>query len=268
MPAQAQRWKPEIDRYIKARKKGWHFNFSREEWREILDAVHDGCMLPSHFDAMHLLRGANDYLNEVASYQSPSRKRAAWRRAAGSIRRARASLVAADPLGEATKLGGLLFSHSAKFSIVQILDGWHRFAEILSRDRDHGPNPRTDFFEGILDIWFEAGGRIARSRNSPAAPQPGRLCGPTVRYLQSVLRPVMKRDAPGPEGIRKIIEWYAASMEEMLATSEEFFADTLAIRSASDREANMAGEVRAIQSISKKQKKPDRAVVRRLVRGH
>jgi hypothetical protein len=160
MPAQAQPEKYEIDTYLVAHEEGWQFNFSREEWRKILDAVHDGCSFPSHFSAMILLREINNYLNTISSYRSPSRSHAAWRRVARSLRRARASIVAADP-------------EDTFGPFLKILDKWQRSAELWSSVGGKAPNPRTALFEVILDCWFEAGGPIRRSRDAHT----GQLCG-------------------------------------------------------------------------------------------
>jgi hypothetical protein len=261
-----------------ARKKGEFFNFNQEQWQEILQAVYDGCLFPSHFDAERVLGAVNEYLETISSYKSPTNRAAIWRSAAASLRRTRESLRKADPIGWATGPHGLLCDSAnitPPLTVLDILDQWQKAAERIVRvSKDHGrfyePHPRGVLFNAILDWWFEAGGRVTRSRGKPESRNAGQLGGPTVRFLQAVLRPVMKERMPKPEGLRRIIERKAHNLEGLLRANRDLAAYGTAYRvaacnGANKKDADTAGEAarRAVQKGTYSKK----IFARRLVRG-
>jgi hypothetical protein len=101
-------------------------------------------------------------------------------------------------------------------------------------------HPRDELYEDVLDCWFDAGGRLSKSRVNPAYPNAGTLGGPTIRYLQAVLIPVMRDKAPKPEGLRKVIDKFAVRMENILLSEEEMVLRTEAIRNGNDPESAIA----------------------------
>jgi hypothetical protein len=244
---------------------------SQTQWQEILRAVHDGCEFPSHFEPEALLKAANAYLEDISSYKPPSRGRPLWRAAAVLLGKASASIRKADPHGWATVHLSSVAEVPSHFTVPDVLDKWQGVAETLAETWFEGLHPRSDFFREVLDVWFMAGGPFAFSRNSPESSSPGQLSGPTVRFLQSVLGPVMESRAPKPEGIRNIIERYAQWFELLLSKEPEYATFIRAHRSAARREAGKTESKKAAEASEtatrKKQGPMNRALARRVVRG-
>ena len=62
--------------------------------------------------------------------------------------------------------------------------------------------PRTLYFQQVLSLWTELGGKMKFSRNAIS----GEVGGPLVRFFQAVTGPVLRSDAPSSESIPDIIK--------------------------------------------------------------
>ncbi|KRR11546.1 hypothetical protein [Bradyrhizobium valentinum] len=77
------------------------------------------------------------------------------------------------------------------------------------RNRGKGRSKRLRgmLYEAILRIWTGMlGQKLARNKPDKGASRTTAPSGPTLRFLQAVLRPVMKNEMPGPWGVVDIIE--------------------------------------------------------------
>jgi hypothetical protein len=249
-----------------AQKKDLPFNYSKEQWQDILEAVEAGCAFPSHFDPEDVLYGVNKYLKEIPSYRSPSRRAEAWRHAAASLRRARDLLRKADAPGWGTVDDGPmcygLLKLPSGLTVPDILDRWQKDADRIAgvcrnSGRHDEPRPSLVLLEALLDYWSNAGGMLTRSRTSPEARTPGQISGPTVRFMQALLQPIMKKRTPKPEGLRRIIERAAIRLKE-LEQDEEFAAYSAGYRSAALAGANKEDADKAgLAAQHAKMKKPN-----------
>jgi hypothetical protein len=210
------------------------FDFTPTQWREIRSAVFDGCAQPAQFDERGLLRVANRYLEARPQYRSASARSAAWKRAARLMKQTREALAIADPWGFFEKAQPLFEDppRAPEYSVSAELERWQRFAALLADADLREWHPRIEFFREVLDYWTSAGGWLRFSRAGPTSRDPGKLGGPTVRYLRAVSDAVMGVDAPTLEGLRKILERCAAEFEGLLAAGGELAAEIEAARGA------------------------------------
>jgi hypothetical protein len=194
------------------------FDFTNAQWQAIRYAVIDGCDFPHTFEEYLLRCGANDCLQRMRSYPTPTVEKKKWKRLLKQLAQARDTLmtVARCDCGTAAYLGVILDDDgwrvhpgelkaggpSAK-NILALLDDWI----FLFADRaKHGWRPRDLYFYRALDCWEDAGGHFRFSRAKPGSQHEGRPGGPTIRYLEAVSRPLMGKGTPSAEALAKIIE--------------------------------------------------------------
>jgi hypothetical protein len=204
------------------------FDFSAVEWDAIEDAVRQGCAQPWRFSRGTLRMFLGSYFEDWPHYSAPAERASSFRRAARAIKRARQAWAAADPSGtlDDLRLHGKQFRDLPPdlSSISQLFDHLERFTRAggdpatWSRDRRH---PRVALCWDVLFCWTLAGGALKYSRGKPGSDNAGRLGGPLIRYLNAVLNPVLRDQAPTLEGLRKIIDRYGP---EILARNAEIDA--------------------------------------------
>jgi hypothetical protein len=201
-----------------ARKTKAHvFDFSQEQWRAIMAAVNDGCVQPAFFNRAMLANCINWYLEDLPSYQRPSDRAAEWRRIAKALGKVRSAIIKANPSAVIDMPVGA--TQPKVLAVEALLTECQKFAAESATFRGR-PHPSTQLYDFILDVWFDAGGRLSKSRENPLSPKAGAVGGPTVRYLQAVLTPVMRDKVPSPEGLRRIIDRIAAEWESSLPLNE------------------------------------------------
>jgi hypothetical protein len=239
------------------------FDFSRAQREAINQAVHDGCAQPGIFDFKGLLRAANRYKKEMATYRSPSARSSDWRRAAHLVEKARDAVACVDTYGLTDQF--LVLPDEANPSVMDVLSRLEQFALNMSRAVGHDRHPRACLSEEALDYWSSAGGLIRKSR----APGNGIVGGPTVRYMEAVLGSVMDDDAPGLERIRQIIDEYATHLMDMLATDRdgELAAALEAAQNGEDVHAAAMGVLRGRKKPQGGSRRANRIWARRLVKG-
>jgi hypothetical protein len=209
------------------------FNFTTTQWQEIRAAVRAGCAQPALFGEALLLSAARAYLERMPSYLAPSARAAAWRRVSRLMLQTRQALRVADPSAYIERCAPLFGEppQAPELRISEALDRWRRVAAGMAGvNCNVVPHPRGEFLDAVFDAWVEAGGRLRLSRSGPDSPEPGRLGGPTMRYLQAVAGPVLAGDTPSAEGLRKILERYASRFERMLLVDDELAAHIEAAR--------------------------------------
>jgi hypothetical protein len=196
------------------------FSFTESQWHEIREAAWDGCTRPWNLRKVFLTKVANTYLHEASRHLCPSERRAAWKRVARLLGETRAAIAVADPLG----------LRELEFSFDEQLDYWQRAARGFEGRSFGEPHPRAAFFKLVLDLWIFMGGGLGFSRASAVATKPGKLGGPTIRYLSAVTRAVMGDAAPTVEGLRRILERYRANFEESLLKNPELAVSRAEVR--------------------------------------
>jgi hypothetical protein len=72
--------------------------------------------------------------------------------------------------------------------------------EVYRQNRN--PAKTVMLYGRIMDVWRQAGGKLAFSRKARGGPPRGRL----VCFLDAVLKPILGNETPGAEGLRRIIE--------------------------------------------------------------
>jgi len=192
------------------------FVFSGPQWAGIMSAVQAGCVQPEWFSRSLLLIAARRYRARRFSYRPPEAEARLLMQAAAYIRRARKALANTDP----SLLNNVLSVHGPlrRDSFFEMLDLIERFA--TSRVGKPSFHPRRALYQTVLALWSVAGGSLKYSRGAPSSQEPGALCGPTIRYFQAVLNPVMEGDAPTLEGMRKIVDRQAALHKKLRANSD------------------------------------------------
>jgi hypothetical protein len=221
------------------------FKYSTEEWAAISRGAQVGCVQPARLKRANLSRALKDYLKQQSVYRPPSANAKAWKKVARLMKQTRTAIDDADPDGSMDELIRLIAEKEGDDgttveSILDVLDRWERIAEVeMNRCIEHPRawHPRKKLYYDVFDLWTDAGGLFKISRGAPDSVRAGQLGGPLLRYLQAVLTPLMGEEAPTLEGLRKIIERYAADLEVGYAEDEELAVVTEAIQNNEDEEA-------------------------------
>jgi len=100
-------------------------------------------------------------------------------------------------------LANMKLSHDARTAVTAQIEARGVGFEMLRRAYSRKADPTRQMLYGrVLDLWRQAGGSLKYSTESD-----GRTpCGPLIRFLTAVLRPVMDNRAPKPTGCAEIID--------------------------------------------------------------
>jgi hypothetical protein len=187
-------------------KPAEQFHFADVQWRPIRYAVIDGCDFPSAFDEVSLQSGADEYLQKMRAYASPSVRKMKMKRLSKQLAQARDTLMTiarcdyeqlAYYEASFSRDCGWFFDQEdldagrPVINVMELLDEWTlRFADA---DGWYCTHPRDMYFYNALELWEEAGGHFRFSRAKPGSQHQGRPGGPTIRYLEAVSRPLMAK---------------------------------------------------------------------------
>jgi hypothetical protein len=172
------------------------FDYSYEEWTAIeneVAKVRPGSL--TDFERRRLLSAANLYLigtrepHFIKSHFAEKSKR--WER----VEKLSAEL--ADAIASATAVLALAPREVERLSPA--LAKLREVASMLSADRGPLDPPKRSFYETVLKVWTDRGGKLGWSTNAQVG-------GPCVRYFKAVVRPVMGVDSPALSYIKNIID--------------------------------------------------------------
>jgi hypothetical protein len=200
--------------------RGVNFSYSEAQWVEIMCAVRCGCVQPNLFGEHHLKRAARIFANDQPRWPGSARVRAGWLRVQRSLTEAHRVISSLDPNGDVFHDGGLCLDNCEGRArepdrlILRTLNRWQKIASLAYAfnatpgDADFeyadGLTPRRLFYQTVLDLWLDSGGHLRKSRSEHSI-----VGGPTVRYFQAAVSPVMHKlgaKMPTSEGIVKIIK--------------------------------------------------------------
>jgi hypothetical protein len=172
------------------------FDYSYEEWTAIENEVAKMCPGSlTNFEKRRLQQAANLYLISTRERQwtkshfDEVSKR--WKR----VEKLSAEL--ADAIASATAVLALAPREVERLSpaLAKLRD----VASMLSADRGPLAPPKRSFYEAVLKVWTDRGGKLGWSTNAQVG-------GPCVRYFNAVVRPVMGDDSPKLSYIKDIID--------------------------------------------------------------
>jgi hypothetical protein len=172
------------------------FDYSYEEWTKIeneVSKVRPGSL--TDFERRRLLSAANLYLiatrepHFIKSHFAEKSKR--WKR----VEKLSAEL--ADAITSATAVLALAPREVERLSPA--LAKLHEVASMLSVDHGASGPPKRSYYEDVLKVWTDRGGKLGWSTNAQVG-------GPCVRYFNAVARPVMGDDSPALSYIKDIID--------------------------------------------------------------
>ena len=172
------------------------FDYSYEEWTTIeneVAKVRHGSL--TDFERRRLLNAANLYLigtrdpHFIKSHFAEKSKQ--WKRV---------EKLSAE-LADAIASGTALLAHTP-LEIERVppaLMKLRKIAAVLSADHGAFDPPKRSFYEDVLKVWTDRGGKLGWSTNAQVG-------GPCVRYFNAVVRPVMGGDSPKLSYIKTIID--------------------------------------------------------------
>jgi hypothetical protein len=172
------------------------FDYSYEEWTAIeneVAKVRPGSL--ADFERRHLLNAANLYLirtrepHFIKSHFAEKSKR--WKR----VEKLSAEL--ADAIASATAI--LAQAPREVEKLPPALAKVREVASALSVDHGAFDPPKRSYYEDVLKVWTDRGGKLGWSTNAQVG-------GPCVRYFNAVVRPVMGDDSPARSYIKDIID--------------------------------------------------------------
>jgi hypothetical protein len=172
------------------------FDYSYEEWTTIeneVAKVRHGSL--TDFERRRLLNAASKYLigtreqHHAKTHLAEISKR--WKRVE------KLSEELSDAITSATAVLALAPREVERLSPA--LAKLREVASMLSADRDGFGPPKRSFYEDVLKVWTDRGGKLGWSTNAQVG-------GPCVRYFNAVVRPVMGDDSPKLSYIKDIID--------------------------------------------------------------
>lgn len=182
------------------------FSYSEAQLSAIFATIDLGGLSVSAFDLDELESAVDSFLDET--FPGPTERVREYQEIAKAAQHLRTSLAILDD----EKLSGL--ARSIEVALCTI-ENHARDQEFFWKDAD----PKARFYWRVLDCWRAAGGVLGYSRNG----DPPIVGGPTVRYFEAAVGPVMGGDdvpgrkMPGREAIAKIIKRHKVLDRELEA---------------------------------------------------
>lgn len=93
----------------------------------------------------------------------------------------------------------VLYHRQALATADVVIEAWTVLGK-LHHGRKHGL--RRWHYASVMEIWVQLGGRLIIVRDNAGFDPPS---GPLIDFMTVVLQPVLGKETPGPEGLRKII---------------------------------------------------------------
>jgi hypothetical protein len=183
------------------------FDYSYEQWTAIENEVAKVCPGSlTDFERRRLVSAANLYLigtrepHFIKSHFAEKSKR--WKR----VEKLSAEL--ADAITSATAILALAPREIQR--VPPALMKLRKIAAVLSADHGAFDPLKRSFYEAVLKVWTDRGGKLGWSTNAQVG-------GPCVRYLNAVVRPVMGDDSPSPNYVKDIIKSARDSCDNVIS---------------------------------------------------